>query len=625
MTRIALLLLLVSLFLGSLLPAQDSARVPILRTAELKPGMRGHGYSVFRGTERERFGVTILGVLKNNQAGTDMILAELDHPIMNDIGVIAGMSGSPVYVDGKLVGAVAFGWGFSVRPVCGIQPIEGMLRVMDAVQESPTAPAPLPAPQGWDASTEVQPSRVSASMAAGRLGSFRVTRETVEALGIEPPTTGAEVTFEPLSVPLQLSSADPLLLAEAQRLLGGLAMQPVAGGGSASYDIDAAVDGRPMVGGDAVGVMLCEGDLSLMAIGTLTYAEGDRAVAFGHPMFGTGAVDMPAVLGNIVAIAPTVSRPFKLATGIARVGAVHQDRDSGIGITRNRTPSTIPMQVVVRSREFAGTRSFRYRLWPHESMLPGIAGTALSQAIVATSKEAGVFTLDTRTRIDIAGHAPLEYRTFVSGETLPLLLAGFTLSSDLQALVRNSLHSFGVTGIQVDVTVGDAVQAQAVRSVRIDTPEVAPGGTVEGEIEFLTWRGPDRRERFSIRVPETLRDGRYVVSVLDSTARTAREFTSVPELGRLKTPEDFLRRLRVHYPENGLWVTISEVGEQAVLDDQSVAGMPTSVMTATSITSRSGGAMMRTAAPRVLVEKPIFLPSQVAGSANSLFEVRRSR
>jgi len=302
---------------------------------EVRQGMKGFGKTVFQGTTIEQFDVEVLGVLKNFAPRQDMILARLSGGPLEKTGVIAGMSGSPVYIDGKLVGAVAYAFPFAKEPIAGIQPILQMLGILDQ--------KPGSTPKIAQASSGTLPSESPTAFVLGQLQKLadgiplHQLLLPQSLLSASPFQAGGAPSLMHIQTPLLVSGASQTALQQFAPLFNAFGFTPVqAGGGASAASLKAAAPSK-LEPGSSVNVEMIRGDLSWSANGTVTYVDGDRVYAFGHPNLSAGPTDVPMSAGYVISLLPNVQNSFKLAVPLDVVGSFQQDRSTGIAGTLGAT------------------------------------------------------------------------------------------------------------------------------------------------------------------------------------------------------------------------------------------------------------------------------------------------
>lgn len=378
------------------------AATPILPLDQVKAGMKGYGRTVYHGTAIEQFDVTVLGVMKGFDLDLDVIMIRLDNgkSVTNDWGVLAGMSGSPIYVDGKLIGALAYGWSFQKEPVAGVTPIEQMLAQYDPQNPAAKAAAERKAAKRLAS----QPGHHAEGLLIPSDTPLRIGGRTVREIYVAPNGDAAREMaarrpdlgiLQPVSTPLLVSGLNASSVATLGKMLAPYNLIPLQAG-STKVPEDTPVDFSP---GAAVGVSIASGDVDISAIGTLTYADGDTVLAFGHPFLGAGKVDLPLSTAAITTIIASAESGFKLGGTIKPVGHITQDRLTCVGGQLGQMASTYPVSYTVHDRARGGEYQFDLNM----ARLPGISEiitvTLLQKAMnnVAGSNFDGV----TSTRIEI--------------------------------------------------------------------------------------------------------------------------------------------------------------------------------------------------------------------------------
>ncbi|HET7558413.1 MAG TPA: SpoIVB peptidase S55 domain-containing protein [Limnochordia bacterium] len=448
-----------------------STPTPILPLADVRPGMHGIGKSVFKGNRIETFDVDVLGVLANQGPAGDLILVRVSGPAIDPYGGIAeGMSGSPVYVDGKLLGAIGYGFDMSDHHIGFVTPIEQMLRVMNL----PTEPAP--SEQGSTAPP----------------GSERLATPII-ASGFSPRSRAR--------LAAALAPLGPISIAAG-------ALQPAA---SAAPSSQASA---PLEPGAAIGVQLLRGDADLTAIGTLTYRAGDRFVAFGHPFTNQGGVGFFATSAYVFDTVPSVSVPFKLAAPLATVGAVTQDRGAAVAGRFGAPPASLPISVDLTDRDTKHTSHFSVQM---------VRDPALSQTLGA------VAALDAFDRgLDRIGAGTAKVTITFTGEGLPqpvvrknTYYSDFDISATalsdyltgLDLLYNNAFQDPKLTGIAIAAEVERAQHTASIDAAHASTTEVAPGSTITVHVTLHAYRGAKFERSVAIDIPADTPPGDLTLTV----------------------------------------------------------------------------------------------------------------
>jgi hypothetical protein len=480
--------------------APARGEVPTIGVDEVVAGMKGYGESVFVGAGTERFEVEVLGVLREFAPGTSYILARLTGKNLERTGVVAGMSGSPVWLDGKLAGAVAFGWSFSQEAIAGITPISAMRGIERAAPWGRNAGTPKVAL--GDLLDRKLPQDLFAQLAAP------LTAPLGRAAGID--SRGA--------ISWGASGFSERALSTLGRALPMMA--PAALGKTST--------GAELAGGSSVAAVLLDGDLRLAATGTVTERSGDRILAFGHPLFGLGEVSMPMASAEIVTILGSNLSSFKLSNVGPVVGAFQRDHSAGnfgrIGVVAR----TIPLTISVASPE---PRRFEMRMAAipeFEGLLAAIASLGAVDTVTASG---GAGAIDLALVADLGANGKLSMRQSFDGDGAAFQAVLFTLGL-VDFVARNDLASVDIERLDIELVPHDEPRVDELLSAHALRPRLAPGESTELLVELRNWRGALERRRFEVTVPADTPDGRFVVLVGDGTRIDSARFALEPPAPR---------------------------------------------------------------------------------------------
>lgn len=466
--------------LGLLIGLALHAAPAIFPLKDIRAGQRGIGRTVFAGTRVEEFQVEILGVLDNLGPRQSIILARLSGGPLANTGVMQGMSGSPVYIDGKLVGAVALSFPQSKEAIAGIRPIEDMLRV---------EPKPDPA------SLALNPKNVPLRRS---------------------PLIAGETRLEEIATPVAFSGFTAATLdrfAPQLRTMGLDPRQGISGGGSPS---DRMGDPQKLEPGSMISVQLLSGDLSVGADGTVTAIDGDRIYAFGHRFLAEGPTEMPFAQAEVLALLPNLASSFKISTAREWMGSITADRDTAIAGVTGRAASTIPAEIRV------GANTYRMRMVQDRVMTPLLTQMALFSAIDATERSIGPQTYSIRGQIDFDG-GPVRIDDVYSGDVAVAAIASGGVASTVGFALQSGFDALRIKGLNFDVRpVEKRRQSQildfiAPRSAR-------PGEEIDLVVVLGGENGVETSRHVRYRVPVGAEVGQLYFTVSDATATNIVEF-----------------------------------------------------------------------------------------------------
>lgn len=544
------------LILIALLSSGAAGEVPILTPDQVRPGMVGLGKTVFRGTKIDTFGVEIVDVMRNVFGPKeDVILARLSGgPLpLEKTGVIAGMSGSPVYIDGKLIGAVAYAWGFSKEPICGITPISDMLATLNRAP----GPSPLPSDRG----------RLD-----GPAGG------SSEGLRMDHGSEGVR----PVAVPLAASGFAPRAVEQMRADLTPYGFLPVQGGGGT----DTTLAAGPLEPGAALGVQLVRGDLSLTGIGTLTYRDGGRVVAFGHPMLYGGRSSFPMTSAHIYGVIPSQLISFKLGAASAEQGAVVEDRAAGIVGVVGRAASVVPVEVTVRSD--ARTQAYRFEMIRHPDLTPILARGTLLSALISAEKLGGDMTTRTRSVIRMEGYPDICLENAYSGAQA-LGLTVLDLVKPLDALMDNPFLSAPVREVRFEVAVDESLHTASVKGLRLPRGRFRPGEAIPFEVALRPFHGGEQVVSGRVTLPPYVSAGPLVVRAGGAQALEKIEVKRAP--GRY-APKDFAHLLElISRAERNDDLIVEVVSQErgVTVDGEELPSPPSSVLSILRMSRQTGG------------------------------------
>ena len=546
----------------------------ILSLADVKPGMVGEALTVFQGTKPEPFKIRVVSVLRNFLPKQDVILVRAEDPRVEHSGIVAGMSGSPVYIDGKLVGAIAYAWSFAKEPLGGVTPIETMLSERARPRRSGKEvlaegwPAPDVSGKGGSHYVNAGAGVPHASLAPQSDGPAALAR----GLGL-PPTTPTLATGEPrllrASVPLSVAGFTARTVAELGDALAPTGLVPLQAGGGRKPGPPAAGHVAP---GSAIGVELVRGDMSTVATGTVTYVDGRSVLAFGHPLFGIGEVYLPLVDAQIHAFLPSLAQSFKMSSPLNEVGTLVQDRQSCIIGDLDARSTMLPIDVRV-SGPGVEPRRFHAEVARNRRLTPMLTSLVVGNAIADAEPDVTDMIVTVTSKVGVKGYKPLELRDQIfSPEGVSSRALG--MSRGLRAmgeLLFNPFEPVVLDRIDVDVRVEYRRDVADIIAVSLPGQEVHAGDTVPLRVTLRPYAGPEYVETVPVIIPRTVA-GEVIKIEVASGAQVR------PDLPQAESLGVYIDNMRKYYGGSTIVTTLQTADAGASLRGRLIQGLPASAM-----------------------------------------------
>jgi|ETNmetMinimDraft_8_1059916.scaffolds.fasta_scaffold06400_4 hypothetical protein len=572
---------IVSLLISIIFFSHTVIALETMDTDEITPGMKGYGRTVFSGNQIESFDVEILGVLKNWEARNDMILVKMTGGPLEKTGIIAGMSGSPVYVNNKLIGAVSHGWSFAKDAIAGVTPIRAMMDVLkiDSNQRENTYAGNN---STWSTSLKAQNSDVVA-----RLKSHGLIHESVlsKNFNSQQPYT---LSLVPIQTPLIVSGFDYRSLNSVSPLfnkLGKFSLQSTSGSSSLSDDLH---DFQP---GSSVAVEIIRGDLSASAIGTVTYRDDNNILAFGHPIIQIGATDLPMATAQVHTILASLSGSVKMASPGKIIGRITQDRRSAIAGRIGEYTKMIPCQTEIR-----GSLNVKYNFEIiHDKILtPILLQMAVESALLATEKTVGEKSINLKLDIGIAGRKEsirIENGYFDSG---PSWFPIYNIVQPITTLLNNEFQTTEIESIKLVADISETKNIASIQNIRVSKRWVAPGEEVHLSIRLR----PDTEDYISIpvriKIPDDVVRGTSVrVTVCDAVISRMMEMVSAPGHFSPSSFEQLINNLEDTESNNNIIVKIRLNKRGLTYMGEDFPSLPNSFLTIMSLSNQSGVAPLQ--------------------------------
>ena len=481
----------------------------IMRSRDAKRGMRGVAYSVFQGTKIEKFNVEILGSLERVMGGGDLVMIRvLDGPVVKrQSGIIQGMSGSPVYVNGKLLGAIAIGFGFPKEPIGGVTPITQMIEATLPDNSKPKLPVKIAGGFVDETYRAKSPIRV-----ANRLVSQVDVSLNPRKAAFSGSPLSSTMTMRPCTRLILLSGVSPNNIGRWNRMFAPYGLTPMISGGMMSSAMRAQVFGPSskksnvkanLAPGAAIGVQLASGDIDATGIGTVTYRLGNRVLAFGHPMFGLGSVSMPMTTAYVHDIFPSYEISFKLASPIQSVGELQQDSAFAVGGTIGRRAQTIPLRIHIQDPAKKINRRFNVRLIKDPLFTPELLTSILSEAVQTTLGLDSNKTIKTSLNLKLSNGPDIRrFNTSYAGDVVIASALSEVLDT-LSLTQQNPFEKGTLAGLDFNVEVVPGRSTARIRRIFADRNRVKAGESVIVSVELEPTGKPDEivTQRFTVPVP----------------------------------------------------------------------------------------------------------------------------
>jgi hypothetical protein len=533
----------------------------IIPLAEVRAGMKGYGLTVFQGTKPERFEIQVVGVLHNFLPKQDVILIRSDDTRLLHSGIVAGMSGSPIYIENRLAGALAYGWQFAKDPIAGVTPIESMLsemkRPLRGRRFTPMAEA---------ANDPQYRQRSMEELIAGRDDK----RGILSQLPLPPRLLdGAEPRLARASIPLSLAGFGASTFSELSHALEQFHMVPLQAGGASRGDGHGP---RAFEDGGSIAVELVRGDVSAAGTGTVTHVDGHKLVAFGHPMFNVGEVYLPVATAEIHTFMSALSSSFKLSSPLNEIGSLTQDRQAGIVGDTSQRADMIPVDVTVGG---AGRKeqSFHAEVVRHRFLTPMLAAGVIVNAAQTAASDMSDATMTVRSQLDVRGYKPLELVDHIFS---PDGVSSRTLASSqglkaIGEILFNPFSPANLDKIEVRVDVDYKADVAEIIGVSLNSDELEPGSRPNLYVTLRPYAGQEYVKAIPIDVPPQLAGQN--VKVVVSAGNLAK-----PDVAPAENLSGLIDNLRKGFPAKAIVISLETPDEGVTLRGNVIPDLPGSII-----------------------------------------------
>lgn len=490
---------------GIVTPAQSSPRSPgIMKAKQVRAGMRGYGLSVFKGTRIERFPIVVIGKLKHHISDADMILIRITggYPVRAGTGVVAGMSGSPIYINGRLIGAIGYGWPFAKSPIGGVTPIESMLRDMPGksgkTAESKSSLAKIP-----DRSYEIDKPVYINGKKYGK---------AVISSGIQPDLkkySGDTMVLSPVPSLLQLHGFSDESVNHIRKELEPYGLVPVAVPGGGRVPKTAGYTIRP---GSPIGITFVEGDLSIGGTGTVTYRKGNDILAFGHPMILLGKTELPMNAAYIQGVMPNYFRPFKFSSSMGIVGTLLEDRTFAVSGTLGRKPPMIPVMIDVIDKGRNTRKRYNIRCLRQKYLSPLLIALSCQESLSPFASNLKESSVKIHYAMRLKDYEKIEFDDFSSSLAVSRD-TGKQVMGYLRDLTSHDFDPVEIEKLYLRITLFNENRRANIEEISTQLQKVSPGDNLDVNIRLRTDDGKQIIKKVTIPIPPDIRKGNIKIGV----------------------------------------------------------------------------------------------------------------
>lgn len=569
--RFLFVLAAVAIAIPSILKASDTTE--FFRLEDLQPGMKGTGKTCYQGTKPEEFQAEILGVLHGVSPRTSVVLARFSGNLIDKVGIFEGMSGSPVYIDGKLLGAVAYSFTFAREAIGGIAPITQMVEAFSETAVPPTEgkvlykksrlwnySLPLPAIPNESAQLPGIPNQVK-------------QQPLPEAFGGH--------SLIPIATPLSMGGFHAQVLNEFAPQFRAMGMSVLQGAGgvnpAAAAGSSTVSANPPLEPGSNIVVSLVRGDLDVSAGGTVTHIDGNRLYAFGHSMYNLGFTELPLHTAKAIIVFPSMESSFKILEMGELAGTIRQDRGTGIYGIVGEKPEMIPLRIHLTTSR-GNRREFKYELAKDSFLTPLLVNLTVQNTIVSSERAQGMITLKVKGTINIKGQEPVELNNRFSSDSEAPSAAALSIALPVNYLMAPGYKNLDLQDIDLEISAQENDQAALLDSIRLERTEVKAGEVLNAEVSYKRINGEVIRETYPVRIPKNASPGELTMLVADGATLMSMDER---EEGENLIPRDLTQLIKLMNnlrKNDHLYVRFFRQEPGAVVKGEGLPGLPPSIL-----------------------------------------------
>ena len=538
------------------LAAALSAQTALFPLKDIKPGMHGTGRTVFNGNKIEDFQVEILGVLDNIGPKESLILARLSGGPLEHTGVMQGMSGSPVYIDGKLIGAVAMAFPFAKDPIAGIRPIEAMLRTSSAA--TPPSPPATPA-------AAIQRADLALN-----------ERDLTRRIPRPEPASGGDARMIDIATPLSFGGFSRATLDAFAPQLRALGLEPRQGVTSGGKIEPVMGDPAGLKPGSMISVQLMAGDLSVGADGTVTHIDGNRIYAFGHRFLDIGSTALPFARAEVLTLLANTNTSFKISTAKEWMGTIYQDRNTAVAGELGKRPPMVPVSVSL-SRAGKPVESYQMQMVNDALLSPLLLQMAVFSAIDATERTVGTSSIRVTGQIEFQNaSAPLRINNMYAADNGSPMLASLSAAIPVAFVMQGGFESLQLKKVSLNLEAFDQKKQLSIDGITTSRRDVRAGEKVQLNVSLTGENGVETVRRVDYQVPIGAEPGPLFFTVADANTANIADFRQVLT-ATARTPGQLVSTVNNLHPNTKAYIRVWRADPAFQLEGADLPDPPASV------------------------------------------------